>query len=258
MNKPPYTLLAEHYDEFFTSHISGYRRARRKLLGEVLPRVRSACDLACGTGTTALELACRRIEVFAVDLSPTMCRITRSKALSARAPVTVIRGDMRTLRLPHAVDLITCEYDALNHLPRKSDLARVTSAAARALRPGGWFCFDVNNRVHLEKNWPGTSSCEKPGVVMVMRASYDRRRAKGCIDLEWFIRRRDCWRRFREHIEEVWWTDLEIRQALRATGFGRVRAWDAALFFRGQRSFGAGCRTFYLAQKRADALHAGA
>ena len=258
MNKPPYTLLAEHYDEFFTSHVAGYRHARRKLLGDVWPRVRSACDLACGTGTTALELARRGIKVFAVDLSPTMCRISRSKVRGARAPVVVIRADMRTFRLPQPVDLITCEYDALNHLSRKSDLARVTRAAARALRPRGYFCFDVNNRAHLEKNWPGTSWCEKPGVVMVMRASYDRRRAKGCIDLEWFIRRRDCWRRFREHIEEVWWTDSEIRKALRAAGFGRVRAWDATLFFRGRWS-GAGCRTFYLAQKRADApLAAGA
>ncbi len=254
MNKPPYTLLAEHYDEFFTSHISEYRRARRKLLSEVLPRVRSACDLACGTGTTALELARRGIRVFAVDLSPTMIRITHSKALSARVPVVVIRGDMRMFRLPHAVDLITCEYDALNHLPRRCDLSGVARAAARALRPGGCFYFDVNNRAHLEKNWPGTVWLERPGVVMVMRGSYDRRRATGCLDLEWFIRRRDCWRRFREHVEEVWWTDSEIRQALRAAGFGRVRAWDATLFFRGQRSFRAGCRTFYLAQKRADAL----
>ena len=250
MTKSPYTLLAKHYDEFFTSHISGYRRARRKLLGKVLPRVRSACDLACGSGTTALELARRGIDVFAVDLSPTMCRIARSKALSARAPVLVIRGDMRTFRLPRAVDLITCEYDAVNHLPRKSDLARVACAAARALCPGGWFCFDVNNRAHLENNWPGTRWIEKPGVVMVMRGSYDRRRAKGCLDLEWFIRRRDCWRRYREYIEEVWWTNAEIRQALRAAGFGRVRAWDATLFFRGQRFFRAGCRTFYVAQKR--------
>ena len=151
-----YTFLARYYDQFFSSHIPEYQRARRELLREILPEVQSACDLACGTGTTAIELACRGIKVFAVDLSPTMCRLARSKARSAGAHMVVIRGDMRTFSLPERVDLVTCEYDAVNHLPHKSDLARTARAVARALRPGGYFYFDVNNRRHLEKNWPGT------------------------------------------------------------------------------------------------------
>ncbi len=244
----PYRLLAQHYDRFFTFHLPWYRRARRELLGEILPQVRSACDLACGTGTTAVELARRGISVFAVDLSPVMCRLARAKARGVGARVVVIRGDMRTFRLPETVDLITCEFDALNHVPRKSDLAQVARAAARALRPGGYFYFDVNNRLHLEKNWPSTWWLEKPGIVMVMRGSYDRRRAKGCQDVEWFIRERGCWRRFREHVEEVWWTPSEMRQALRAAGFGRIRAGDATLFYRDDPHLRPGCRTFYVAQ----------
>jgi SAM-dependent methyltransferase len=245
-----YTLLAQYYDQFFTSHVPVYRRARRSILGNILPRVRSACDLACGTGTTALEFARRGIKVFAVDLSPTMCCLARSKARHARMPVGVINGDMRTFRLPATVDLITCEFEAVNHVPRKSDLRRMMKTVARALRPGGYFYFDVNNRVHLEKNWPSIWWMEKPGVVMVMRGSYDRRRAKGCEDVEWFIRKPECWRRFHEHVEEVWWTPSEIRQSLRATGFRRIRAWDSTLFDRSYPNLRAGCQTFYLAQKR--------
>ena len=102
----PYALLAQYYDQFFTSHLFCYGRIRHRLLGKILPQVRSACDLACGTGTTALEFARRGIRVFAVDLSPPMCGLTRSKARRAGAPVIVIRGDMRTFRLPERVDLI--------------------------------------------------------------------------------------------------------------------------------------------------------
>jgi SAM-dependent methyltransferase len=244
----PYTLLARYYDQFFASHVSGYRRAREKLLAEILPRVRSACDLACGTGTTALEFARRGIRVFAVDLSPTMCHLTRKKARRAGAPLTVIRGDMRTFRLPEKVALVTCEYDAVNHVPLRSDLARVARAVASALQPGGYFYFDVNNRRHLEENWPGTSWSEQSGVVMLMRGSYDRRRTKGCVDFEWFISQGRRWRRFHEHVEEVWWTASEVRRALRAAGFGHVRAWDAALL-RGHPRLTPGCRSFFLAQK---------
>ena len=245
----PYTVLTRYYDQMFAPYLSWSRRVRRRLLGEILPHVRSACDVCCGTGTTALEFARRGIKVHAVDLSPTMCRLARAKARRAGEPVTVIRGDMRTFRLPEPVDLITCEFDALNHVPRKADLTKVVKVAARALHPGGYFYFDVNNRLHLEKNWPSTWWIEKPGVVMVMRGSYDRRRAKGCENVEWFIRKAGCWRRFREHVEEVWWTGSEIRQALRTAGFRRIRTWDASLFAPGDPYLRAGCRTFYLARK---------
>ena len=245
----PYARLAQYYDHFFTSHLPAYRRARERILGKIFRHTRRACDLACGTGTTAVELARRGIQVYAVDLSPAMCGLAREKARRAGSTVAVIRSDMQTFRLPERVDLITCEYDAVNHVPRKSDLARVARAAASALQPGGYFYFDVNNRRHLETNWPGAFCAEKRGVVMIMRGSYDRRRARGCVDFDWFVRERGRWRRFEERVEEVWWSASEIRRALCAAGFTNIRAWDARTFSRGRERFPAGCRTFYLAQK---------
>jgi hypothetical protein len=38
---------------------------------------------------------------------------------------------MRSFRLPEPVDLVLCEFDALNHVPRKADLARVARAIVR-------------------------------------------------------------------------------------------------------------------------------
>jgi SAM-dependent methyltransferase len=147
----PYRLLARYYDDFFTLHRDGYRRSHERLLGAILPRIGSACDLACGTGTTAIEIATRGISVFALDVSPIMCRLTREKAARAGVTLHVLRRDMRNFRLPEPVDLITCEFDALNHLPHKRDLQHVTRSAARALRAGGYFCFDVSNRKAFEQ-----------------------------------------------------------------------------------------------------------
>jgi len=146
---------------------------------------------------------------------------------------------------------VTCEYDALNHVPRKSDLARVAGAAARALRPGGYFYFDVNNRLAFQRIWPGTTWFEKPGVVMLMRGGYDKRRDKGWLDVEWFVRRKGAWRRSHEHVEQVAWTRAEVLHSLRAAGFGRVVARDATPFFGGHPRTCPGCRTFYVAQKQA-------
>lgn len=133
----PYGLLAKYYDQLFTFHQSWYEAARERVIGRILPHLESACDLACVTGTTALVLARKGIKMYGVDLSPTMRRLAREKSRCLGQPLRVIVGDMRDFRLPEPVDLILCEFDALNHLKRKADLALVGRAVSRALRPGG-------------------------------------------------------------------------------------------------------------------------
>jgi len=244
----PYKWLAKYYDQLFTFHLPRFKAARQRVLADILPCVESACDLACGTGTTALLLAGQGIKMFGVDLSPVMCRLARQKAHRARLPLSILRADMRDFRLPEQVGLVLCEFDALNHVPRKTDLRRVAHAVSRALRPGGYFFFDVNNRRAFEKIWPGSSWVEQPGVVLLMRGGYDRERDRGGLNLEWFLREGKLWRRHHEHVEQVAWTSTEIRSALQGAGFDQVRAWDARLFSR-MPNISPGCRTFYLARK---------
>ena len=245
----PYRWLAQYYDELFSSFRFPIDMARERILGRILPRVETACDLACGTGTTALILARKGIHMRAVDLSPLMCRLAREKANHARLPVQVFQADMRSFRLPQAVDLITCEYDALNHLARRADLRMVAKAVERALRPGGHFYFDVNNSLGFEQYWSGTVWFEKPGVVVVMRNGHNRQADRAWSDLEWFIQEGRCWRRHHERVEEICWGSDEIRCIFQETGFDQLRSWDAAPFFKKNSRIGPGCRTIYLARK---------
>jgi SAM-dependent methyltransferase len=245
----PYRWIAAHYDAFFSSFRQPLDAAREQVLGGILHDVTAACDLACGTGTTAMTLARRGIDMYGVDLSPLMCRAARSKAREAGLRLGVIQADMRSFRLPKPVDLITCEFDAINHVPRKTDLGRVAGCAARALRPGGHFFFDVNNSLGFKKYWSGTVWMEKPGVVLVMRNDHNRAADRAWSDIEWFIREGNCWRRRQERVEEVCWSGAEIRRSLRDAGFERVDGWDAAPFFRDNPAVGRGCRTVYLARK---------
>jgi SAM-dependent methyltransferase len=246
----PYRLLAAYYDRIFPFARSWGASAREQLLDPVLAHCESVCDLACGTGTTAIEMALLGMRVYAVDRSPTMCDVARKKIERARLPVTVIRADMRTFGLPEPVDLITCEFDAINHIPRKEDLPLVAHAAARALKPGGHFYFDANNRLAFEEIWPLTWRLEKPGVVLVMHGRFDACNDRAYSTAEFFVRKGKLWERHLERIEQVCWTQKEIRATLREAGFEAVRAWDASRFFPPGSMIDRGHRTIYLARKK--------
>ncbi len=245
----PYRWLAQYYDEIFAPGRAPIDAAREHTLGSVLPHVKTACDIACGTGTTALMLARKGIRIYAVDLSPSMCLLARKKAVRAHLPVRVLRADIRTFELPEPVDLVTCELDALNHIPRKADLAKVAGAVSRALRPGGHFYFDVNNSLGFQRYWSRTVWIETPHVAVVMRNGHNQGANKAWSEIDWFIRNGRYWQRRHERVEEVCWSSTEIRRALRQAGFDRVRAWDEAPFFKNNPVIGPGCRTVYLARK---------
>ena len=244
-----YYYLARYYDRIFAAQVGWLDPAREAVLGPILPDVASACDLACGTGRTALLLARRGIRMCAVDLSGEMCRTAREKSRRASLPLCVIQSDMRSFRLPEPVDLVLCEFDAINHIPTKSDLNLVAKAVSRALRPGGHFYFDSNNRLSFQKLWPSTWWVEKPGLVMVMHGGYDAARDMAWSDVDWFVREGKLWRRRREHVEEVCWTAAEVRRALRSAGFGAIRSWDTSEFNPNDPVSGPGYRTIYLARK---------
>ena len=250
----PYNLLAKFYDQVMVDHPMLFRRVRRAMLKDILPRIESVCDLGCGSGEAALDYAAQGLEVFAVDHSPQQCRNVRNKARMEDLPIRVIRADMRSFRLPKPVDLITCEFDALNHLPRHSDLARTLRAVTRALRPGGWFYFDVNTRRAFEEIWTTTSWVQTEEFKLAIHGDFDAARMKAVLNLDWFLPENGRWRHRKETLNEVCWTPAQIRAALKVAGLVRVRTQDGAPHFRGWDWERPGCRTFYLARKSPRAV----
>jgi SAM-dependent methyltransferase len=246
----PYTLLARFYDVLTAPVPRMNRHARRRILGKILGNVHSACDLGCGSGETALDLARRGIKVYALDLSPGNCRVVREKARRARLPIRVLRADMRRFRLPEPVDLVTCEFAALNHLPRKQDLLPTFRAVARALHPGGWFAFDLNTPKSLREQTHMTEWMERPEFKLLMRGRYDKRREVGTLSFDWFVPAGRLWRHEREAIPHIAWSDTEIRRTLRRAGFSHIRFFDGMDVRPRMPGAKRGWDAYYLAHRR--------
>ena len=102
----------------------------------------SAADIGCGTGSF-VDYLCRvgSDPVWGVDLSPQMLEVAAVKNVGNRAKFLL--QDMRQLRLPQPVDLVTCQFEALNYLTTTDDLQSALASFGRALTPGGSAVFDV-------------------------------------------------------------------------------------------------------------------
>lgn len=223
----PYRLLARFYDDLQGDAAQMNRHARWNILRDVLPRPRSVCDLGCGSGETALHFARRGCRVYAVDLSPVFCRITRQKARTERLAVRVFCADMRDVRLPTPVELVTCEFATLNHLRRRTDLRRLVRSVWRALLPGGWFLFDVNTCASLKEQYASTHWFETPRFKLVLHGEWNAARKQAVLDLDWFVpEQRGLWRHRRERVNNICWSEQELREALRTAGFRRIRSCD--------------------------------
>ncbi|MDZ4805735.1 MAG: class I SAM-dependent methyltransferase [Candidatus Eisenbacteria bacterium] len=238
--EPAYSRLAPHYDRVFGSYA-------RELNGWLIPWIRrqdprpdSVADLACGTGTTALALARVIPRVLAIDLRPEFTAIVRARAgkRAATRHIRTLVADMRTFRLDQPVQLLTCFFDALNHLPRPTNLLRTFRAVHRALEPGGMFLFDINTPWALKRSWPEMKALWKgKGWFAVARGRYVEggqsaagvrtSRGHGEFDIHWFERDRTGTYRPRvERFREIAWTKTEIRAALKSAGFVGIRTVD--------------------------------
>jgi SAM-dependent methyltransferase len=144
----PYSQLASAYDRALGNQ--SFARTRRAF-ELVAQRFRlcftSAADVGCGTGLFACYLGrCWGARVFAVDRSREMLQVASRRCQEPN--VHFLRQDIRCLQLPCPVDLVTANFDTVNHLLTRADLALAFRRIGENLKPGGHFVFDVITRPH--------------------------------------------------------------------------------------------------------------
>ena len=105
--------------------------------------VRRLLELACGTGTHALELEKHGYEIVATDYTEDMLACARQKAARVKSEINFQRKDMRTLDYsPQSFDATVCLFNAIGYVTTNDELAQVFRGVHQQLRPGGLFVFD--------------------------------------------------------------------------------------------------------------------
>ena len=145
MPQATYDAIAEWYDEQVRTDLSPFHEMAIATLLEMLGDLdgRMICDLACGQGIVARELATRGAQVTGVDISERLLEIARREEAQTPLGITYLHDDAHTLAtLPDAAfDAVTCNL-ALMDMP---DLDAVVAAVQRVLRPGGAFVFVITH-----------------------------------------------------------------------------------------------------------------
>ena len=119
--------------------------------------VRTALDLACGTGVLCRILQKAGIDSRGMDFSSGMIDIARQE--SPEIPYDV--ADMILYRPDAQFDLVTCTGDALNHIPDLSDVEKIFANIHAYLAPGGYFVFDLLDEREISTEEPFDLDCDE-------------------------------------------------------------------------------------------------
>jgi ubiquinone/menaquinone biosynthesis C-methylase UbiE len=105
--------------------------------------VRRVLDIACGTGSHAIELERLGYEIVGSDISDDMLARARSKAQETRAKVRFEKQDMRTLDVAsQPFDAVLCLFDAIGHVQTTAAIKQTFRAVHHHLRENGLFVLE--------------------------------------------------------------------------------------------------------------------
>jgi len=220
------------YDRFADVYQRGpYLRFSQSLAESILPEYladldivpRDLLDIACGEGSFAIMMAKLGYNMTGIDQSQQMIELAQARTKKENVSVNFLVEDMRSLPFEDAFDLVTCFFDSLNYLLTFHDLKEAFQNAYDALRPDGFFIFDMNTIYGLAVDWMRQETYiqnETEDLIELHRQSFDYENQVAEMEITVFARQGNHWERFDEMHRERGYPIADIQFLLTEIGFG--------------------------------------
>ena len=152
-----------------------------------------------------------------------MLRFAVERAKRENVSVVFLRMDMRNLNFQEEFDIATCWFDSLNYLLEFKDLKETFKRVWKALKPGGFFLFDMNTIYGLfmaNQEGPIYIQQDSSSVFEVQDIEFDLENSLATFYVTVFERKEgNLWERFDEIHRERGYRAREIASALEEAGF---------------------------------------
>lgn len=188
-------------------------------------RPKTAVDLACGTGSVAMLLAEKGIQVTGVDMSCDMLTVATQKTGNMDNPPLFVCQSLQRLYLPRAVDLAVCALDSLDYITEPADCAMAIRRIYKALNPGGCFIFDVNTPEKLRAMDGQVFLDEDEDVYCVWRGEFDQKTNICSYGMDLFQRQGNLWQRSFEEHREYAYSQQQLTRYLKDAGFTHIQVY---------------------------------
>ena len=207
-----YTILSKYYDEF-SSQDCDYVRWSQYLLNKAkIHNVKTAVDVACGTGKMT-ELLCQAgFSVTATDASSQMLNVA-----SGKCKATFVLQDMRKLQILRKTDMVTCVNDGVNYL-KPDELYPFFVRVADSLNDGAPFVFDISSQYKLTEIL-GNNIFYDDGDSATLLWTNKLGSRSVTMDITLFENQNGLYRRFDESHVQYIHKQFEVEQALKQAGF---------------------------------------
>lgn len=183
--------------------------------------IKKVCELACGTGNMAQELARRGFDITASDISTEMLTEAENKTRNAGLEVRYVCADMRSFSLYSKADAVLCLLDSMNYLTKSSDFVSTLECVYKNLSDDGLFIFDINSKYKFENIYSDNAYViENEGVLCAWQNFYNPKSKICDFYLSIFTENKNgSYTRTDEHQRERMYTLRSVSRMLKDTGF---------------------------------------
>ncbi|MBX7150234.1 class I SAM-dependent methyltransferase [bacterium] len=153
-NVNPYSKLAAIYDgmmEQVDYHLwAHYIDSLLKSFGH---DVKEVCELACGTGSLAIELSKYGYQLTCSDQSADMIDCASAKVSKKNRNISFFISDMCNFKSDRNFDAVICIYDSINYLMDEISLKSFFMNAHRLLKKNAIMIFDACTEINSLENF---------------------------------------------------------------------------------------------------------